>query len=146
MTALAWVVRRVLTILAGLSLAYVWAVVTVGEWLESLLDRMAARGGGRRHAENVLALARLMSEISEDCYAAGWMGGLEFALWAIVQGEAQPEYGEYVVLPEQVERLRYLSSRIGGWVAWSDEARGEIFVPMAQWERMYAPHGEARRP
>lgn len=30
-------------------------------------------------------LARLMSDISEDCWCAGWMSGTEFALWKAVQ-------------------------------------------------------------
>jgi hypothetical protein len=32
-------------------------------------------------------LADYMSELSESAYCAGWMEGLEFALWEAVQGQ-----------------------------------------------------------
>jgi hypothetical protein len=43
--------------------------------LEKSKDRNAA-----------LVLVRLMSDLSEEHYCAGWMGGLEFSLWRIVEG------------------------------------------------------------
>ncbi len=79
-------------------------------------------------------LAELMGDISEDCYCAGWMMGLEHALWAMVLGGPR-EYGMGEVTEEQVARLKQLSDACGGWIVWS-EGDGETFVPLEEWEQI----------
>ena len=81
-------------------------------------------------------LAFLMSEISEDCYCAGWLIGTEHALWEIANGGGGG-WGIDTVTAEQAAQLLALSAEIGGWIAWSHDrdpgSNGPIFVPMTEW-------------
>jgi hypothetical protein len=74
-----------------------------------------------------------MSDISEECYCAGWMSGNEFALWSLVQNNGG-QYGIGYMSPSDVASLRALSSAAGGWIVWSD---GPKFMPMDEWLRHY---------
>ncbi len=92
-------------------------------------------------------LADLMQEISEDCYCAGWISGLEYALWSFVLYPSGPRnYGQRGVSLADIERLDKLSQEIGGWIHWLDSEEaphqdwGEYFIPMDQWIEMYAKH------
>jgi len=91
----------------------------------------------------VKLLNRLMRDISEDYYCAGWMGGLEFTLWAMVLG-GPTEFGMGEVPAHDVETLRRLSEDAGGWVAWDDVLGGEVFVPMVEWQVRYERHAMPR--
>jgi hypothetical protein len=96
-----------------------------------------------------LELADLMSEISEDCYCAGWLIGTEFVLWgAVLNGPI--EWGCGDVTEEQVAALRRLSGEIGGWIAWevSDDPMntGPVFVPIVEWRERYAAEPSGGRP
>lgn len=62
-------------------------------------------------------LLRMRNE-SEDRYAAGWLIDLEYMLWS------EPEW-------EALGRL------VGGWWVWP-----ERFVPLEEWETMYAKHSD----
>lgn len=82
------------------------------------------------------ALEALMGEISEDCWCAGWMSGLELALWeAVVKGGM--DYGQGEITAEQAQRLKRLSELAGGWCAWNDDT-GAMFTPMDKWLEAYA--------
>lgn len=81
------------------------------------------------------ALADYMSELSEDAYCAGWMNGLEHALWLAVTAGPVP-YGLLDLSPEQVERLRHLSTACGGWIRY-DEQTEETFVALNDWIARY---------
>ena len=89
------------------------------------LDRVAAH-----------ALAERMSAISEDCYCAGWMMGLEFALWSFVLNGPEG-YGQGRVSEDDVAALKSLSEKAGGWIVFRMD-RGMMFVPMAEWLSTYA--------
>jgi hypothetical protein len=39
--------------------------------------------------------------------------------------------------PEEIEQLKYLSGKCGGWIIWDEQAKGEKFVPMEDWLRLY---------
>ena len=92
-------------------------------------------------------LFQLMSDISEQCYCAGWMHGNEYALWAMVSDpDASRRYGQDVVTEEDIDALRVLSSDIKGWIRWRDDEEdstlpaeewGPVFTPMAEWLEMY---------
>lgn len=74
------------------------------------------------------ALLYLMEQISEDEWAAGWMSGLEFMLWARVKDLSTP--------PDiKTETLRVLSERAGGWIKWDEKLGCPVFVPLEEWER-----------
>lgn len=85
--------------------------------------------------EDEQQLANLMSEISERCYAAGWMSGLEFVLWdALTTGPRS--YGHDKITTEQIEHLRKLSNRTGTWIVYDDN-KEEIAVPLQEWKMRF---------
>lgn len=86
-------------------------------------------------AEPWRALAEAMSDISEDHVCAGWEGGLEYRLWAMVIGEGTREFGFGNVAPSKLLPLAIAAKNLGGWVAWLGD--GEAFVPMVKWAKMY---------
>lgn len=59
-------------------------------------------------------LRKLMSGISEDYWCAGWLSGLEYILWDAVTGKRKN-----VCTPEEIEQLKYLSEKCGGWIGMS---------------------------
>lgn len=79
------------------------------------------------------SLGDLMSRISERCYSAGWISGLEFDLWRrVIDPAADPSYGQDKVAPAELAELRDLSEKAGGWVVCRQ------LVPMATWLRTYS--------
>ena len=65
-------------------------------------------------------LYELMSDISEDCYCAGWMHGLEYAIWGALQ-DGDRSYGMSEMDAAQLERCRALAKELDGWVIWYDD-------------------------
>jgi hypothetical protein len=82
------------------------------------------------------ALAEYMSELSEDAYFAGWMEGLEYALWKAVVEEPF-EYGFLQITDQHIAKLTGLSNACGGWIIFDDES-AETFVPIDEWRKIYA--------
>ena len=83
------------------------------------------------------ALASLMSDISEDSWCAGWMDGLEFRLWQMVQDPEDNDYGMAIVSKEDIQTLQEISDEISGWIAWSEKEGKKVFVPMDEWLEIY---------
>jgi hypothetical protein len=81
-------------------------------------------------------LADYMSELSELAYCAGWMEGLEFALWEAVQGQRK-QYGQMTFTEAQLQELSSLSERIGGWIVFDDQ-KEELFLPLEDWKHAFA--------
>ncbi|MCF8169190.1 MAG: hypothetical protein K9K38_05340 [Rhodoferax sp.] len=79
----------------------------------------------------------LMSQISEDSFCAGWLGGCEYDIWQALQGP-DPWPASRAMSPRHLRLCRKISKEIDGWMYW---ANGPQFVPMAQWLEMF----EARR-
>jgi len=80
-------------------------------------------------------LAEYMSELSEEAYSAGWMDGLEYALWnCIVNGPS--EYGRLQISGNHIETLLNLSHQSNGWIFWDDELE-ETFVGISDWKKMF---------
>jgi hypothetical protein len=77
-------------------------------------------------------LQRLMSDISEEYYCAGWLTGLEFELWAMVQG-GKRAFGMSEVTESEVAQLKQLSEQCGGWWYFNDED-GETFITLEDWK------------
>lgn len=80
-------------------------------------------------------LMEYMSELSEEAYYAGWMDGLEYALWTAVL-EGSLKYGHFQITRTHTAKLRELSDRCGGWIVW-DDATELTFMPMDQWQKKY---------
>lgn len=92
-------------------------------------------------------VAQLMSWISEDHYSAGWLSGLEYSLWDYVSGNCDPCLSFGFSAPNQglIKLLKHGSEMIGGWIAYDfDSEDGRVFVPMAEWERLYSEHSQRR--
>lgn len=81
-------------------------------------------------------LALEMSEISEQAFHAGWMEGLEYRLWEIVNGDLR-KYGQIVLTEQQVARLQQLADEVRGWVRFNDATEVEEFVNREHWQRLY---------
>jgi hypothetical protein len=77
-------------------------------------------------------LVKVMSGISEQCWCAGWMHSLEYMLWDAVMGRR-----EDICSAEEIEQLKYLSAKCGGWIIWDEQAKDERFIPMHDWLRLY---------
>ncbi len=78
-------------------------------------------------------LAALMSEISEEHYCAGWLSGLEYALFSTAfEGCC---FGEGISQHER-QGLLELSRRCDGWCVYVDGV-GPKYVPMLVWTKIY---------
>ena len=82
------------------------------------------------------ALTDYMVELSEAAYSAGWMEGLEFALWRAVT-EGPRRYGRLDITREHISKLRTLSDDCGGWIVFDDNTE-ETFICLDAWQRLYA--------
>jgi hypothetical protein len=78
-----------------------------------------------------LELENYMSELSGQAYSAGWMDGLEFALWKLVI-DGPYKYGQLHLNSEHRQSLVELSGACHGWIVFHDQF-DETFVPMSQW-------------
>jgi hypothetical protein len=80
-------------------------------------------------------LAGLMSELSERCYCAGWLDGLEFTLWDYVCGQSNSGVWS-MIEPDELTQLTKLAASIGGWIFWHPD-HAATFIPLAEWLEMY---------
>jgi hypothetical protein len=85
------------------------------------------------------ALMRYMSGISEDCYWAGWLLGLEYTLWKAVLEGPMP-FGPGRVTEGNILDLKNLAKACGGWIYWDNDTDEETFIPIDQWKAMYDKH------
>lgn len=82
------------------------------------------------------ALADIMSDISEECYCAGWMEHLEYVLWdAVINGERK--YGRELIDAAKIKRLKELSEACGCWI-YFDEVSEETSMPINAWQKKYS--------
>jgi hypothetical protein len=79
-------------------------------------------------------LGELMSDISERCYYAGWLGGTEYFVpvlcrRALETNNAQP-WGHGEVTPNDAKSLTDISDKLGNWVNLDEAGIGyEEFNP-----------------
>lgn len=89
-------------------------------------------------------LAFRMSELSEEYVCAEWECDTEFKLWKMLQGGPRA-WGFGDVTQDEIDELRALSERAGGWCTWrwgEDRADGRadgrvVFVPLAEWLEIF---------
>ncbi|MBX7244758.1 MAG: hypothetical protein K1X53_04625 [Candidatus Sumerlaeaceae bacterium] len=79
-----------------------------------------------------------MSDLSEAAYCAGWMLGLEFALWRAIT-EGPQLYGRLAISAQHISQLQALSDDCGGWIVFDDE-KEETFMSLDEWRTFYAVH------
>lgn len=75
-------------------------------------------------------LGNEMSDISEDCYCAGWLGGTEYFVPELCRranatGQTQ-HWGRGEVTPELALGLMALAEQIGSWADLNDDATGYV--------------------
>ena len=76
-----------------------------------------------------------MSEISEECYCAGWMSGLEDVLWnAVLNLPNDFQWGQGTISAERIARIRDASEWLGEWIIYQPP-QGETPVPLDEWKR-----------
>lgn len=74
-------------------------------------------------------LCELMSQISEDCFCAGWAGDCEYDIWQALQ-HTDPWAPNHPMNLRLLRLCGKLSTEIDGWIYWAKEPK---FAPMAQW-------------
>lgn len=89
--------------------------------LQSAKDRVSA-----------IALRDEMSNLSEDCWATDWLFGCEYMLWSFLQTKPG-EWGIWHVSKGDVDNLRELAERCGGWWSWDEKEGMAMFVTMEKW-------------
>lgn len=85
----------------------------------------------------VAALEAVMRDLSEDCYHAGWMSGLEDELWARCQAEQPDRYGhcDAAEISDRLAALRVLSELAGCWLTWDDGKGDPVPISLREWRR-----------
>jgi hypothetical protein len=82
----------------------------------------------------IAELGRLMSDCSEDCHYAGWLGDTEYLVpelcrRALETAEPQP-WGHGKVSPQLAARMTAIAKELGHWVVLNDLGVGfEPFDP-----------------
>ena len=76
-------------------------------------------------------LGREMSDISEDAYCAGWLGGTEYFVPELCRRAVEsgrPQYwGHWAVTPEYARGLVYIAEQIGCWA--DSDHQSEYYMP-----------------
>jgi len=73
-------------------------------------------------------IGQLISELSEEIYAAGWLGGIEEELWRLSDTTS-------LTLPnrmdrEEINELRRLADKLGYWATWDDNYQPNNIKPI----------------
>lgn len=84
-----------------------------------------------------MELLDLMSDISEDCYCAGWLIGLEERLWSLIE-DGGGHFGmcHFDAEDWKLMRLRELRDETGMWAHWTED-HGEQLIPIDEWRTIY---------
>ncbi len=81
------------------------------------------------------ALLRTMHDLSEACWCAGWLHGMEYFLWNVAENGQAVEWGMDNVYQRDVDDLRRLRELADGWWVWDDE-KFETFVSLDEMQRL----------
>lgn len=83
-------------------------------------------------------IPKLVSDISEDFYCAGWLVDAEFAVWRMIQQGGGWGMGAAGDIPETLGALRSLACSTGHWVRWDSDAEPPTQpIPLSEWEPLY---------
>lgn len=100
--------------------------------IKNALDRDAAE-----------SLRDYMSDLSEEYWCAGWLSDLEYSLWGfVVRGPS--DWGLGQIQASEVDKIKRLSDKCGGWWIWDEEVSREIFVTSSEWDVIFASHSQSR--
>lgn len=92
-------------------------------------------------------LASLMSDISEECWYAGWLSGLEYELWSLIVNGVPDEYAPGTGLSfgqcakseieGMVKEIELLARSINRWIIYSDGEPELRSISLDEWEQVY---------
>lgn len=84
--------------------------------------------------KDAIRLLALMEMISEAAYSAGWMMGLEYQLWKLINKPRDSNYtcGNLNIDGQTIQLLRELSKKADGWWFWQEE-KEVSFVSLKDW-------------
>lgn len=86
-------------------------------------------------------LCELMSQISEDCYFAGWLKGNEKVLWDMVHSDGTEDsrrYGIAIVDASDLAQLGSLMDECKGWWIFEEEDPHEKFITLDEAKEYFA--------
>ena len=92
------------------------------------LEASALRTAAQTIAQQ--ALLRLMLELSESHWCAGWMDGMEYQLWEICTQEIERQWGQGTITPDIIRELHQLRYLANGWWIWDEEQQEEKFIDL----------------
>lgn len=82
------------------------------------------------------ALYALMSDLSEACWAAGWLSGTEFDIWALIVGDKDRwAFHPVDVLTDELAAIESVSTAAQAWIVW--EGNEPVAVPLDDWRARY---------
>lgn len=80
-------------------------------------------------------LATFMSDLSEKCYTAMWIGNLEYVLWYAMNTGAF-KFGQDTITREEIETLKRLSRECNCWIYFDDDTE-ETAISFPLWQQKY---------
>ena len=80
-------------------------------------------------------LAEFMSELSEKCYAAGWLRNLEYVLWnTLLNGERK--LGQDFISKTDIVQLNEFSEDSNCWIYFDDDTE-ETAIDLFTWKQKF---------
>ena len=81
----------------------------------------------------VSMLQSYIEDISDDCFCATWLSGIEYELWSIIQGDT-PAINLYsTIYQSELDDMKLLSTEINGWVTWGDDDIQPMYISLDEW-------------
>lgn len=75
----------------------------------------------------------VMSDISEECYCAGWMAGNEYAIWDALGRNEPVRYGMGEIDKRKLTECASLSLATDSWIIWRDDEDGLDQHDSSEW-------------
>jgi len=84
-----------------------------------------------------LEIQRIISELSEEAYAAGWMQEAEYDVWRLSTEGGSWGHLTATEAEPQLRRLLQLAGSSGCWVIWDELSEEERPVRLLDWYASY---------
>lgn len=90
------------------------------------------------------ALEQMMSDVSEECWCAGWNEGTEYGVWRLIEEGGSWGMCRAEDLPVLVA-IKAFAEQIDAWVIWPGKpaVEGPRVVALDEWRAMYAKKSAA---